>query len=151
MIDVGQAKSSLILHDILVNNVEFNMSEEYKNLEDENLKFGFALEIYKNEDSSIYKVTTITTINDEENKDLDIKLVMSGYFSLEDNDSINVDEERKKHLIEKNTLTIMFPYIRSYITNLTAQSGGRPIIVPPININELLKEISEHEEEKEKD
>ena len=146
MIDVRQANSSLVLYDILVNSVEFKMSEGYKNLKDENLKFGFVSDIYESEDGSIYKITTTTTISNEGNKDLDIKLVMSGYFGLKNEDSIN--EERKDHLIERNTLTIMFPYIRSYITNLTAQSGGKPIIIPPININALLKEDPEYKEVK---
>ena len=37
-------------------------------------------------------------------------------------------------LIGKNTLAIMFPYIRSYISTITAQPGMSPIVLPPMNI-----------------
>lgn len=137
MINIGQATSSLILHDVLVNSVEFKMSEDYKQLKEENLHFGFSSAIYESEDGSMYKITTTTTIDNGEDKDIDIKLVMSGYFGfIYGND---LAEEKKEHFIEKNTLAIIFPYIRSYITNLTAQSGGKPIVIPPININALLE------------
>ena len=137
MTNIGQATSSLILHDILVNSVEFKMDENYKNLDEAGLRFGFSSETYESEDESMYKITTTTTVDNGEDKNLDIKLVMSGYFGFEQEGDL--DEDRKNHFIEKNTLAIIFPYIRSYITNLTAQSGAEPIIIPPININALIE------------
>lgn len=44
-------------------------------------------------------------------------------------------------LIQKNTLAIMFPYLRSYITSLTAQPGVTPIVLPPMNIVAMLEEL----------
>lgn len=44
-------------------------------------------------------------------------------------------------LIQKNTLAIMFPYLRSYITSLTANPGFTPIVLPPMNIVAMLEEM----------
>ncbi|WP_083599506.1 protein-export chaperone SecB [Caloranaerobacter azorensis] len=35
---------------------------------------------------------------------------------------------------------MLFPYLRSLITTITANAGVKPIILPPININALLEE-----------
>ncbi|MBU5437776.1 protein-export chaperone SecB [Tissierella sp. MSJ-40] len=145
MINAGQATSTLALYDILVDSVEFKMNEGCKYLDEENLRLGFDSKTYESEDGTSYKITTTTVVNDKENRDINIKLVMSGYFGFRDEGELS--EEQRDHFIEKNTLAIIFPYIRSYITNLTAQSGGKPIIIPPININMLLEDAPEEEED----
>ena len=37
-------------------------------------------------------------------------------------------------ILEKNTIAIMFPYIRSYISSITTQPGMSPIVLPAMNI-----------------
>lgn len=138
MMKNGQAqKSSLMLHNILVNNVVFNRTESYLDTNESELRFGFSAETYESEDKTTYRITTITNIDNGENKDLDIKLVMSGYFGFEQN--ADIKEDVKEFFIKRSTLAILFPYIRSYITNLTAQSGIKPIIMPPMNINAFIE------------
>ena len=45
-----------------------------------------------------------------------------------------VDEEFKQSdFIKVNAPAIAFPYVRSYISNLTLQSGFAPIILPSVN------------------
>lgn len=41
---------------------------------------------------------------------------------------------------EKNAIAILFPYIRSIITNITSQANVQPLILPPININKLIED-----------
>ena len=41
-------------------------------------------------------------------------------------------------LIERNTLAIMFPYFRSYVSTLTTQPGMTPIVLPAMNIMTML-------------
>ena len=36
-------------------------------------------------------------------------------------------------LIHKNTVAIMFPFIRSQVSLMTAQPGMMPVVLPPIN------------------
>jgi len=40
-----------------------------------------------------------------------------------------------------NAVAIMFPYLRSEITLLTSQPGMRPVVLPPINVQEVMKKV----------
>lgn len=54
-----------------------------------------------------------------------IKLVMSGVFAF---------EEAPREVLHRETFNILFPYARSFITTLTANSGIMPIIIPMMDI-----------------
>ena len=41
--------------------------------------------------------------------------------------------ERESDIIKKNTVAIMFPFVRSQISLLTTQPDMVPIVLPPIN------------------
>ena len=67
----------------------------------------------------------------------------------EKNNQINVYVKSKAHfttqqentnLIEKNTIAIIFPYVRSHISSITSQPGMMPIVLPPMNIAAMLKD-----------
>lgn len=139
MIKEGQAIESVLkLYDVYVNRVEFFKSDSYDpSIDERDLKFQFDSEVYENDDEKLYKVVTTTKISGENSRDFKIILIMTGIFGVDN--KADLEEGMKNFIIEKNTLTIMFPYIRSYITNLTAQSGIAPITLPLINIVSLLE------------
>lgn len=58
-------------------------------------------------------------------------IVLVGIFRMEGNDSI-------KRFIP-NAIAILFPYLRSEVSLITAQPNIPPIILPAININRLLQ------------
>lgn len=64
-----------------------------------------------------------------------IQLSNSRVFELAD----TVPDEIKEDVIQKNTVAILFPYLRSEVTLITAQPDFIPIVIPPININALLE------------
>lgn len=43
-------------------------------------------------------------------------------------------QQKNMDMLEKNTIAIMFPYIRSYISIITTQPGMAPIVLPAMNI-----------------
>lgn len=142
---VGQTvKSVLTFHNFIIEELEFRRSEMYKDEESE-LNFAFNSEIFESTDKNNYKVTLNTYIDDGENKNLYIHIKMSGYFSFKSDEKI--ETEVKDNLVKKNTLSILFPYLRSYITTLTAQSSIKPIILPPLNINALVEEMDKDKKE----
>ena len=47
-------------------------------------------------------------------------------------------KQENQMLIERNTLAIMFPYFRSYVSTLTTQPGMTPIVLPAMNIMTML-------------
>ena len=48
--------------------------------------------------------------------------------------------QTNRELIEKNTVAIMFPYLRSYVSLLTTQPGMSPIVLSAMNIAAMLRE-----------
>lgn len=43
-------------------------------------------------------------------------------------------QQENREILEKNTIAIMFPYFRSYISLITTQPGMNPIVLPAMNI-----------------
>ena len=66
---------------------------------------------------------------------MSVELVGTFAFS----NSENVNKNLYDNLINKNAIAILFPYLRSQVTLITSQPNMTPIILPPININTLLK------------
>lgn len=52
-----------------------------------------------------------------------------------------------KKMWENNALAIMFPYIRSIVSCITAQSGRSALVLPTVNIARMFEESEEADEE----
>ncbi|RAK08991.1 protein translocase subunit secB [Halanaerobium saccharolyticum] len=69
----------------------------------------------------------------ENNYPFNLYIKMTGFFELTTNDI-----KGKDIIINRNTIAIMFPYLRSLVSTITANSQVPPLIIPTININKLL-------------
>lgn len=68
-----------------------------------------------------------------------ILLEMVFLFELDE----DIDENfRSSDFVTVNAPAIAFPYVRSYISNLTLQSGFSPIILPSVNFVKLAQKNS---------
>ncbi|MBR2714772.1 MAG: protein-export chaperone SecB [Ruminococcus sp.] len=56
-----------------------------------------------------------------------VHVVMSGIFSFK--------EGEKKEQIHTNTFKTLFPYLKAFVTTLTANCGIPPIMIPDIDID----------------
>jgi len=63
---------------------------------------------------------------------LSINVIIVGLFEF------NPSLENKESFFEFNGPAILFPYIRAYISTLTALSGIPPIILPTLNIASMI-------------
>lgn len=72
-----------------------------------------------------------------------LNVTVVGDFNL-----VSDNETMKEVLIKNNTISILFPYLRSEVTLLTSQPGMIPIVLPPINVTKLVEE-SEKEQKSE--
>lgn len=88
-------------------------------------------------DNNVYKCSLRLNMC-AENDEAVLEIVVSGIFELE----TQMDEDMKKVVITKNTMAILFPYLRSQVTLLTAQPDVTPVVLPPININALLENMN---------
>jgi len=89
------------------------------------LELGVQVERNLNEiDKGIFEVLLETTVSDEEEK-VFVNVKGRAIFST---------QQENMDILEKNTIAIMFPYIRSYISIITTQPGMNPIVLPAMNI-----------------
>lgn len=72
----------------------------------------------------------------EENYPFYLKIAIASLFSFQS----DLGEDEIKNLLEINGVAITFPYLRSLVTFVTANSGFQPLILPTINITNLLKQ-----------
>lgn len=85
---------------------------------------------------NIYKCSLeLKMYDDDESASLDI--VVSGVFELK----AKLEPNQQEIIITKNTMAILFPYLRSQVTLLTTQPDVEPVNLPVININALLQNM----------
>ncbi len=68
---------------------------------------------------------TVEIQEKEEPQNFNLKVVMSGLFEF---------KEAPREVLHRETFNTLFPYIRSLITTVTANSGIMPVIVPFMDI-----------------
>ena len=89
-------------------------------------------------DEKEYKCSLTLKMSDEE-ETVDLEIVISGIFEFQS--ELNADQ--KEIIITKNTMSILFPYLRAQVTLMTAQPDIEPVVIPAININALLQNLDE--------
>lgn len=95
-----------------------NLSVNIKNttgINEEELKLKLELELEVKNDSD----------------DLNVVVKAIGIFEFDS----NLSDKHKEIFFNTSAPAILFPYIRAYITSLTALSGIQPIILPTINLS----------------
>ena len=92
-----------------------------------NYSFNFDRSITKIDDS-VWKVSLQSNVSTN-NNEVEMHIRVVGVFT------VNADDNKlKSSLISKNTVAILFPYLRSQITLITAQSGLPPVVLPLLNV-----------------
>lgn len=87
-------------------------------------------------DENDYKCSLAFKMSDDEDS-TSLEIVVSGIFEFK----ADLEPDLKEVIITKNTMAILFPYLRSQVTLLTAQPDIEPVVLPPININALLQNM----------
>ena len=102
----------------------------------EEVNYNFKIDYAVNEVND-YKVEVTVAVTDRLNS-LKLELTACGIFRIDDSLLNGIDKEI---ILRRNTVAIMFPYIRSQITLLTTQPGMNAVIMPPINVNALIDDM----------
>lgn len=127
---IKSSESVLKLKRIYFNELNFSRKDVEKN----NIDVFVERKQFTN---SEYEITLNLIIsNNEEKYQVNVSIV--GIFEF----SEDLDEVTKDIIVEKNTISILFPYLRSQVTLLTSQPDIKPMIIPPLNINNLIKNIN---------
>ena len=118
-------ESPLVLKNIIITEGHFKRNED--SLENLELKVGVSHHVERLSERE-YKITLELNVADPEEK---LSVFVKGMAIFE-------TKQENQMLIERNTLAIMFPYFRSYVSTLTTQPGMTPIVLPAMNIMTML-------------
>ena len=118
-------ESPLVLKNIIITEGHFKRNED--SLENLELKVGVSHDVERLSERE-YKITLELNVADPEEK---LSVFVKGMAIFE-------TKQETQMLIERNTLAIMFPYFRSYVSTLTTQPGMTPIVLPAMNIMTML-------------
>ncbi|HEA6159840.1 protein-export chaperone SecB [Staphylococcus aureus] len=91
------------------------------------------------DDGNKFNIKLNIEIGDKKFNEYDFFVNVSIIGDFETEENINSD-------LVPNAIAILFPYLRSLISDLTSKGNKKPIILPPINVNDLLEnaEIEEN-------
>lgn len=96
-----------------------------------------AMIIYKDESKKEANIILGIKYDNENNLPFSLEVVLRGFFEFNDED---------QKIIFQNGTAIMYPYMRSIITDITSKTNYTPIILPTMNFYNLLsKELENYE------
>lgn len=132
---MNNIKSALILNNLVFDKIEFSR-KGFKNEND--IEFDMKVEIGKKEEEEIYKVTLI--LKGDKKDEYIFEISLSGYFIFDE--TCELDEQQREKVISTNAVSIIMPYLRSEVSLLTAQPETECVVLPPFNINKMMKDAS---------
>lgn len=127
-------KSVLKLENLYFTDCSFTRKEDLSKEKIE-YNYNFKREITESEDKQHFKVALCLNMVEQESKAVEITMRIVGCFAVE-----TTDEKTKDTLIKKNTLTVLFPYLRGQLCLLTSQPGIQQIMLPIVNIAEMFND-----------
>lgn len=86
-----------------------------------------------------YKLQFDINISNSENQ-FSVFASIIGLFEFDS----DLDPVAKDKFFKINAPSLLFPYVRAYISTLTSLSGMAPVILPTINMAEAMKDLEEN-------
>lgn len=123
MMECALKLNALVFDEIVFKRLEMHSENE--------LEVTFSISIGTNIAKSDEKKVSVR-ISGEKRDEYTFEIQASVFFSYEGNASDTI--------IQQNAVAIVMPYIRSEVSILTAQPGVEPVVLPPFNIVEMMKE-----------
>ena len=77
-----------------------------------------------------------------------VKVEIYGLFRLETTEHIS--EEQRESFFKINGVAILFPYLRSLVSDLTSKGSMFPVILPTMNITAMIAELEAKNQNAEK-
>ncbi|MCM2674074.1 protein-export chaperone SecB [Alkalicoccobacillus plakortidis] len=81
-------------------------------------------------------------IGDKDEGHFCVEAHVLGLFTIEDNE---IENDEKERLYKINAIAILFPYLRSLVSDLTSKGNSADqIILPPLNIHSMMEQELEN-------
>ncbi|MDR3600226.1 MAG: protein-export chaperone SecB [Desulfosporosinus sp.] len=123
-----------------VHRLEFRLNDNFypKEKSKIELDMDFDIDIGIDRQENIAVISLRCLINKEYesmNQPLFLDIIIQSLFSFES----GLQDENLYNLLNTNAVAIVFPYLRSVISTVTVNCGVPPVILPTLNIVELVK------------
>ncbi|SHJ99661.1 preprotein translocase subunit SecB [Hathewaya proteolytica DSM 3090] len=102
-------------------NIDFDIDSNVNFKDETNFELHMVVELFKSLDISPFKM----------------RVKVTGFFQIE-----SMEAGKKENFVKQNAVAILFPYVRALISNYTALCNVPPLILPPINVVEYIKNKS---------
>lgn len=136
MSSIDSIASSLTMEHIVFDKVSF-ARKGFKTKNDSEISLRFQVSINHTDNQDVNRVTLQVCATAEDEYDAEVQI--TGYCSIPS------DCPNKQYLLENNAVAILFPYVRSELTLITAQPETSPIVLPAMNINAMIEKATRKE------
>ncbi|ABP66237.1 hypothetical protein Csac_0613 [Caldicellulosiruptor saccharolyticus DSM 8903] len=131
----------------VVDYIHYNYNHQAK-LENKPIEVRFSLAVNINVREEEKKSTVTLKCNifgnaEENNFPFSLEISLTGYFR----GSENIEREKFIELTKYNGTAILFPYLRSTVSDITKAANINPLILPVINVVNFIKEQEKKDKE----
>jgi preprotein translocase subunit SecB len=127
--DIKEIKADMELKNLYFTSVKFSRNPE---INDGDFKINIKRKLEKKE--NFFQVSMPLII---QKNDFSLSLTAIGVFDFTSNIE---DEAARENMLKINGSAIIFPFIRSFVAQITAQPNMTPIVLPPINVTKMIDE-----------
>lgn len=129
--------AGIIFNDFIICKASYVKNYNFKpNIEEVNVHTGFECEIAENRSNALVKLKSKTGDLEDESSPFQVEVEIEGLFDFVEDESEGL---RFEEYLTNNAIAILFPYIRSTISELTAKSNEFPVLnLPIINVAKML-------------
>lgn len=129
-----ECESKLKFVDYFVSNLKYSINDDFDDENTVKLKINI-IPNFKLEDDNIL-IVELTCLLFEKGEEYPFYLELTLVGTFEFNNSTEKEIENYKKV---NTVSILFPYVRAIISNITTLMNVNPVILPTINVVNLIE------------
>jgi len=105
----------------------------FRNITDYKIEIDFDASGFIDQKESKYYLNLVANVKDEDDN-FEISIVTESVFNFDEDADVN---ELIESMFTLNAPAIVFPYIRAYISSLTALSGMPTLTIPTLNLSKV--------------
>jgi len=125
---------------IHLNEAHFSINQLYKGEKNKPIKISHSVEIkYKQTDNILHVLVSVSS--DSENQPFRFSVAWEGSFAFEEMPL----KEKLDRIVHINCASIIYPYVRESIADLTRRSGRMPLNIAPFNFVAMYEESKKKE------
>lgn len=134
--------SSFRFDDYKIDFINFNLNKEFKDENEMEVDFELRVGVNISDDSKQAEVNLELDVysNDLEEAPFKLTVSITGWFSTDD----DIEEDKYIQFCKVNATAILFPYLRSAVTDITKIAGVQPLVLPLVNVYNLIKNDEEN-------